>query len=864
MTMEEVNDIPCGFPIVTEKRSSSSFKLPTCISDEKTLVQTNGSTLSNNGHASVSFSDGISNGSDETREAASLPSFPYGHTFRKRITIRNEPSLVNGDHHENEELGAPIRLTAMDTDSEQNFVAIMAICYHDTVERTYQQLNVESQENGHQERGSDTKTEEVGRNRKILGTTTITTVADVYIHISLASEPFIGSNADANNSSKDTHSRLHQITLSATTSTEEIDETVINESIEEKKFGDSYRYRYAMSDVQPQITFSSNAKYLACIIPRPIRERDTDENESDNESECGSISSMVYIQPARISNLAIFHLEPQTIEYENDIDSKGTSINDVWSELPQPTYLRANESYSEAQQGDANDKHTRRKKRNSLLLPPIATNPHTATLDPLKISGDDITVHLARLLSQITCLCDLNHNSVSPPTIQKTNNNGTLASVPLLLVGCTNGSILVVSYKKATVLGMLHHGHERGNARARPISAANQAMSLNNIPSARNQKAVDHCTWDDRSTGLRVLNYHVNERDGQDLKGMIRGRILGVQRDGQVAMFSTSFRSKSMAANIKRDEQGQDKGTLSDYGNSLIWESKKFAFVMTAKPMKGLYANSASSSLTTRRYANSTFIDFNTFATLVRPLYSCRGQGRDIKFDDLVAQVWSVNESRLGGAKLISEFSLNYEKLEEIQHGFFGNKSDSSSLPVYFGLSVPTSIEYDEITGCLLIASAIPVSRSTKTAYVEAKAFVSLWDWKSSTVGLTLASAQKLHFSTRRSGPCGANPIFFAHEILVSTQRIQREAGTVSLVHTFGGSDGFQNDVYRVGVLSPSRCRKSCRGLDDENPVFLSKDYVMYPSLLQVRRSGDLSIYANHYFGMYILTLLLVRAVNSR
>ncbi len=882
MTLEDVHNIPCGFPIITEKRSSCNFNLVTTAPSETTVVDSTGfatgSPSNKEGTGSLSNDEvGETSVQQGTGNAAPLHSSPYDKKFRKKIVICNKISSSGKVDDGDEEMGTPFSLTAMDTDCGQNLFAIVTIQYHDFVEKRYELMDIGGGDSGNtvedeqqSQEEDDSSDSNIGRNQsahnhtKVLATTTITTVADIRIHISLASEPFICANnvsRDANqtNMSNGSQTQRHQITLSATTSTEEIDEATMNINFNanddnyDNLFSDyHHNYRYTLSDVKPQITFSSNTKYLACIIPRPMRKRYLEDNESspisDVESEAGSMSSIVYIKPVRLSALVIFQLEAQTISHgdENE-DNYAISINDVWSALPQPTYLRDNQSYSEEQHsGDANERRSVQT-RNISSLPPIATNPHTATLDPSKISEEDITVELSRLLTQITCVCNLNHNSISSSTIQTSKYLGTRThagtSAPLVLVGCTDGSILVVSYKRATVLGLLLKGHERGNSLSRPISASNRPIPLNSHTPLRasHKKTRDDCAWDNRGTGLCVLKYHVNVRDCYDPKGIIRGRILGVQRDGHLVMYSTSFRSKSMTGEIDEgNDQEKELLPSTDYDgmNSLVWESKKFSFAMAIKPMKGLYANSASSSLATKRYANGTFVDFNTVATLVRPLHASRGQGRDIKFDDLVAQVWSVNQPRIGGATLISEFNMNCEKLEEIQHGVFGNDSVTHPIFTSFGQRIPNSIEYDELTGCLLIASVIPLRRSTRTASIDAKSFMSLWDWRLSTIGLTLASAKSLKFVTKRTGSRSVYPIFLAREFFASVQRLQREAGGISLVHTYCENDSCRNEVYRVGLLSPSRCRKSCRGLDDDNPLFLSKDYVMYPSMLQVRRTG--------------------------
>ena len=734
-------DPPCGFPIVTQKRSSSSLKMPRHVDDTDRQHQD-----ANNSHDTAMKCE----------------------TFTVPIRAHRIANEAESQSHQ----GSPLCLTAMETDCENTFTAIVTIRYYDEVKREYRKLCSDDTTSS---TGDDVNANNVPG--KIQVTTTITTMANVSINISLASEPF--------QSSSNSDTQQHRITLSATTDTKEYDDVEEDNGVFKCERDASHVYTW--SDVEPQVVFSSNGKHLACVIPRPIRKRNniqTDEGES---------IAMVSIKPAGLSTVVIFNLEPQTIERNND---KGETSSELGMDalplpLPLPKYLQADESFTQEQKLSNGKKAT-------VLLPPISTNPLILTLNVMTMDAtNDLTMNAAKLLSQITCLCDINHNH----SVHK--SNGKFKNASLLLAGCTDGSILMIGYKRAILLGMLYHNR---------VASGNQPVSWDN-----------RLGWDDHVEGLRVLKYHADNRHVED---DIRGKFLAVRRDGHVALYSTSFHENF---GVSSTGSVEEQGVSSEISQCLAWESKKYSFKMNVEPKR-------SSLITSLRFANGTFIDADTVALLVQPLHS-QGQDGDIKFDDAIAQVWSIG--KVGSTStLIAKLCMDHGKLDEVHHGVFNEQHVPNTLSSSPGLPMSTSIEYDESTGCLAIASAVPLSRSTKTGNIEAKAFVSLWDWTASTIGFTLACTQNLRFSVQRSLCQSGDSIFTPDGILVSRQQICKKSGTITIVHTFGDAHRYQRDEYYAGILSPSRCRRTCRGLLDQNPIFLSKDCIMYPDLLEVRLSG--------------------------
>lgn len=814
-------DAPCGFPIVTEKRSSSSISI---------------------------HSQKAQNRKECDDHAGSKPSSASIVNFEVPIQecdILGEHSSTNSDDAPN-----PIVITAMDTNVTQNITALMTIRYYDEVQRECTRLKA-SNFTPLQE-GSD-RNDTSNSQQQIYIVTTTTTVAHVSIHISIASGSFYSSNHSCN---AETDAQFHRIVLAATTSTKEfninkdIDADVdadkeseatahnktldmdhdTDEQYDWETLANAQRtlrplyHEYTFSDVAPQLVCSSNGKYLACIIPRPIRKKERlpkDESKSKSNRNAasgpgmprsGSIN-MVSIKPAKLSAVVIFNLEPPIL---NDSDfNDGDAVNEATEKLPLPKYLQSHESYNDEQQGQH---HSEQKYQHVKDIAPIPTNPQIVSLCHMATSANK---DLANLLSQITCLVDLNHTKhLSLEKGRKTTG------ATLLLAGCTDGSMLVIAYKRAIALGITFQSQGYGS---------NGCISSDGDDSALSRRSGDPSKsflftkfgWDGRVTGLRALKYEMKGNQGAE-KGPFRGRLLGIQRDGRIAMFATGFLEVTNG-NAFTGEQ-RHSGLI----RKMAWTCKKHSFEMTVDPMRGLSGNSVTS------YTNGTFIDFDTIAVLPRPL-QLYGQEHDLKFTDKICQVWCIDPAH-SGVKMLAVLSLDHVKLEGMQHGSFTLPVDRKNIAS--GSICPSAMEHqtfvycDRLSGCLSISSAIPLCRSPKSGGVDAKMFALLWDWRTCTIGFTISCRQNIRYSYPNYKSHSRNSVLTPKTCVVSQQRLYRGAGETKIIHLFGHKECYCNEQYTVGVLSPARCRRSSRSFEDQNPILLSKNNVMYPDMLQVSFRG--------------------------
>ena len=248
-----------------------------------------------------------------------------------------------------------------------------------------------------------------------------------------------------------------------------------------------------------------------------------------------------------------------------------------------------------------------------------------------------------------------------------------------------------------------------------------------------------------------------------------------------------------------------------------------------------------------------------------------------------VAQVWVI----LPGKPLetLTELTLTTEDLNENAHTRFALTEDSDQdeccgtsgemrlnedasrlLETTFG------IRYDEYSGCLAICSARmssyqPTTPRNKNGSSIKKAtnartplcvFVSLWHWRSNTVGFTAVSTNGLE-SFSRYRPTS--------QLFLTRERLSNRRRAVHL-HSFHGQQGcgrLRKDLYEVGFLSPpndTRCNSSLDGMQT-CPLLLTSTSVTFPLASQVSlcSSPMVAKSARATFCMFALTNIILSLI---
>jgi hypothetical protein len=803
-------DAPCGFPIVTQMRSSSSVEMP--IRYEV-------------GRNDKGSDDGRS---DEYRKSKVVEDKSRVESFH--IPIRDSRLKTSSGQGQTEDSEDCFCLAAEEIHNGQNLAVIMTVRYYDEIRREMQIQSREIQDEARSV-GQDLG----GENDKISVRTTVTTVARLSIHISSPHKPFPPTNSN-------TGIKFHRIVLSATTFTDEVENCVgSNDSnlsvpmLDQKSEIDvmchqtSYYNEYIFPEIQPQIIISSNGKHIACLIPRPIR-LNSKENTAIAPSRgipgSSFLSKVSTKKTSKISTVVILNLGPPTMEQiskdrdDSIVDPIGDiAARDGMDKLPLPQYLQTKEYNDEGgshhEHGQENQSSLLEKVPDTHVLP-ITTNDRIVTMNPMSTTASK---ELSNLLLQITCIVDLNHNQVHEGSKYGIAQKGKNA--PMLLAGCNDGSIVIIAYKRAMALGIVYQRHIPPTIMDSPPKST--------IASEKEREMHD--------VGLRVLRYTIADpltsssgcfeglaTGEQSMNETICGKLLGIQHDGCVVMFDTQF---------------QDGGCNFDYGEvdvdrrlsrTLSWESKTYSFRLTLKPNTKLHGTLRN------MYANGCFIDSNTIAVLVKPLVF-EHSGNSLQFHNVIAQVWSV-DPRHSGVKLIARLLLDHDKLEGMQYGNFwlpGFQSFSvSPTTISSILPIQSHIEYNHSTGSLSVSSAIPLARSTRSNGVYARLFVSLWDWKTCTIGFSLMSDDKIYFTNRGASHHGREGVMSPTQFVTSRQYFSKINGIHALVHLYSKCMRYKRDIYHVGVLSPSRSRSYVRDGEASNPIFLTRDQVMYPGTLEV------------------------------
>lgn len=410
--------------------------------------------------------------------------------------------------------------------------------------------------------------------------------------------------------------QVHQFVCSTIESEEEINgspEEVQSSSCEMKC------PEYFHGHVRPQLCFSSSGKYLSCVIPRPLLYVPKSSSEADEST---------------LSLVAIFSLSSPKIddnfEFEESID------------LPQPQYLRNRKNASS--------------KFEATVLAPIASNPHTLCVNP-DPRIDDLDVSVMRLMAQIVSIADI-----------------SFTGVELILAGCEDGSLLLLSYRNAMLLGPLY----------------------------RPSKPCSICD-------LQCITYHDH------------ARIAVVSEDGCVEFYQCSLH---WSLNIPDDEISS--GSYYDF----IYNSKHRPFRMRTMLLNKDITPVSSSRLI---FNKIIFIDPNTIAVLVKPSCSHDDCGAKIAGDNILAQVW-LFDSTTDTTTVLS--SLN-QSPPSFSFGEFSENSIDNRMNERDAACFSGFIKLDSRSLCILVGYTVPYDRALGM-YVNSKAFVALWNWRNLSIGLTL------------------------------------------------------------------------------------------------------------------------------
>ena len=557
-----------GFPIVTQKRSSYTIQLP-----RRDLTKPNHVIASNPQDPSLDDPTFLSN-KDDIIVPLSL--------YHEDIQQENSHTSKNDVHAE---------FSVTQSNQTRCFTAIMNIQYYHIIRRTCIPSNQQEQ--------VETTT---------ILKTKVYTVAEVQIIIS----PWSSDNIQVSTEQKQSH-RFVCSTLEMEEERNGTFDEILNSS------SDVQLPKYRFDDiVSPQLTFSENGKYLACIVPRPIQQF--------QESSYPPLSLV-----------AIFPLTPPTVD--GDLEH----IDEVPKALPQPSYLPHQTSLSDV---------------GSNCLPPSIGKAFTLRISP-DVDLDELSSSKVKWISQIVSIADY-----------------SFAGLHLLLGGCRDGSLVVMNYKRATLLG---------------------------------------CIFTPRKPcGIR------------DLQCFKHGHCIQigvVYSDGRVEMYKSEMNHQgTKTVQYERNVRAYHDLTCNIKYNPFRIRTWLLELHLSPKLCSGL------------KFDKMSFVNECTIATLVRPFHIQTGdESNNVVFDDTIAQVWSFDPT-LSNSALLSSLKMDNDMVGNVHDD---ETTDHFCLPKLNRL-FSGSIAFDSRSNCILISSAVPCRRSTSKFPVRANAFVTIWDWQTASTGIIL------------------------------------------------------------------------------------------------------------------------------
>ena len=302
--------------------------------------------------------------------------------------------------------------------------------------------------------------------------------------------------------------------------------------------------RYGLTDVSPSVVFSSDGRYLACLLPCPVpltlsaeeqildsatlTTDDSISNYSGDSSTSGSPSGGIHRLPKNmasedssppLSTLVIFTLK-------RPLKKPGSDGSEA--ALPPIPGLY-----------DGEQEQPRQSQHEESGVIPVATSPRSLTPSSMGKSGRGAAPRIDR----ITSICPATNDAR-----QQTSPNGhTPTSV--LVAGTADGSILAVGYRRAKVTGVLYRP---GRKRVNPVSSNSEGSPETRHSDAHSSRiligpqaliSMDHIA-PSSSTGT----------GGSELSSSSgAGRLAVVRADGTVAIFRTLFVQPGSRSNDDRN-----------------------------------------------------------------------------------------------------------------------------------------------------------------------------------------------------------------------------------------------------------------------------------------------------------------------
>ena len=301
---------------------------------------------------------------------------------------------------------------------------------------------------------------------------------------------------------------------------------------------------YGLTDVSPSVVFSSDGRYLACLVPCPlplalsaeeqildsatITTDDNISNYSGDSSTSGSPSGGIHRLPKNgasedssppLSTLVIFTLK-RPLKKPGSDGSEAT--------LPPIPGLY-----------DGEQEQPKQRQHEEGGIVPVATSPRSLTPSSMGKSGRGAAPRIDR----ITSICPATNDAR-----QQTSPN-VHAPTSVLVAGTADGSILAVGYRRAKVAGVLYRP---GRKRVNPVSSNSEGSPETRHSDAPSSRIL---IGPQALISMDYIAPSCSTGTGKDESSSSSGagRLAVVRADGTVAIFRTLFVQPGSRSNDDRN-----------------------------------------------------------------------------------------------------------------------------------------------------------------------------------------------------------------------------------------------------------------------------------------------------------------------
>jgi hypothetical protein len=169
---------------------------------------------------------------------------------------------------------------------------------------------------------------------------------------------------------------------------------------------------------------------------------------------------------------------------------------------------------------------------------------------------------------------------------------------------------------------------------------------------------------------------------------------------------------------------------------------------------------------------------------------------------NVVAQVVAVQESLV---QPVSSLTMTKERLSEVSKGSFLVRQVTKSAAAY-------NVQYDGQSSCIMVTTHLQALDN------KVLPFVCCWHWRSNTTSLVLSS-----------------PAIDASESYVSTVSLGTGLdGVTRFVSICSSTKGWSKTMYQTAMLSPNHTLSMASAIQEETPLLLGPDFVMFPVCIKV------------------------------